>query len=117
LGEKELRAYFAAVIGTFRAPFGVRKTQRFTSAGESFQLVQNSTRNKVLSVFVSRRDGGVAVPVTFSSQTQAGTSDFAASFAAVSVFRFVLYPDDSISMTLDGIGVSPVELVVGHEPY
>jgi len=118
LGEKEIRAYFAAVVGTFRGPYGTRSNQRYGTPGESFQLVSNSTRNKVLSVFVSRNDGAPqTLSVTFSGAPIAGTSDFAASFATNSIVRFILYPGDILSMTLNEVPVVPLKLVIGQEPY
>jgi hypothetical protein len=117
LGERELRAYFAAVIGTFRAAFGTRRTQAFQQQGQSFQLIQNSTRNKVLSVFISRNDLAGLVSATFSQQTIAGSSDFSVSFAQTSIFRFILYPDDALAMTLDSAPVGTMNVVIASEPY
>jgi hypothetical protein len=117
LGERELRAYFAAVIGTFRAAFGTRRNQKFAQAGESFQLIQNGSRNKVLSVFVSRNDTAGVVSATFSQQAIAGTSDFSVSFAQTSVFRFLLYPDDALAMTLDSAPAGTLNIVIASEPY
>jgi len=118
LGEKELRAYFASVIGTFRAPFGVRSTYQYTPQKQTQQIERNTTADKVLSVFVSRNDLIGAVPATFSQQSGPATTDFAVTFDGASIFRFLLYPSESLSLTIPNLGPGVlVRVVVGVETY
>lgn len=116
LGDLQIRAYLASVIGAFRGPFGRRGAAQFTGVGQSAVLVTNGTRDGVLSVSVSRSDvGGPTVAVIFAQQNVGGTNDFTANFLPTSTFRFVLYPGDILSMTQVGVGT--MQLVVGQETY
>lgn len=113
----QLRAYFASVIGTFRAPFGSRKTFTYTKAGQSHQIARNTTADKVLSIFVSRNDLAGAVASTFSQQSGAATTDFAFVFDNTSILRFILYPSESLSLTINAAPATPLTAVVSDEAY
>lgn len=113
----QLRAYFASVIGTFRAPFGSRKTFTYTKAGQSQQIARNTTADKVLSIFVSRNDLAGPVSSTFSQQSGAATTDFAFVFDNTSILRFILYPSESLSLTTNTAPVTPLTAVVSDEAY
>lgn len=119
LDEVSLRAYFASVIGVFRAPFGARRNQTFTVPGQLRQIASNDTPNRVLSVFVSRNDAAGNLAVTFSQGAGgAATTDFAVAFAATSIFRFILKPSERLSMTLTDPAVpSPMTIVIAEESY
>lgn len=118
LDDIAVRAYFAAVVGAFRAPFGNRAFLKFNGVGESRQLVQNATRDKVLAVTVSRSDllAG-AVNVIFSQQVGGGSNDFSASFGATNVFRFVLKPEESVSMQITPGALTAANITVGSEAW
>lgn len=116
IGDLQIRAYFASVIGGFRSAFGKRGAAQLSGPGTSQQLVSNGTRDKVLSISVSRSDlAGGTVAATFSQHSLAGTSDFPVNFTVNSVFRFVLYPDDFLTITQTGAGA--MNLVTGQEAY
>lgn len=112
----ELRAYFASVVGQFRAPFGKRGGTGTLNAGASRTLAQNSTKNRVLSVTVSRSDFGGAVANVIFSQNQAGAAsnnDFPVVFGADTRERFVLNPGDQLSVQV--VSGGPATFVVGQE--
>ncbi len=111
-----LRAYFATVIGTARAPFGQRRSFILDVPDKPIQLANNSTRDKVLLVSVSRSVFIGTPVVIFSQQSSASANDFVASLLPLAVFRFVLYPDESVS--IQGVTVpTPTVLSVGSEAY
>lgn len=116
--DVELRAYFASVVGQFRAPFGKRGGTGAVIPGQSRLLAQNATKNRVLSVTVTRSDlAGPAANVIFS-QNQAGAAsnnDFPVQFGADGRERFVLNPGDQLSVQV--ISGGPATFVVGQETY
>ena len=115
----QLRAYFASVIGTFRAPFGSRRTFTFTQAGQTRQIASNTTADRVLSIFVSRNDLAGPIASTFSQQSGPATTDFAFIFDNPSILRFVLYPSESLSLTINAAPApaTPLTAVVSDEAY
>jgi len=114
-----LRAYFATVIGTARAPFGNRRAFNLDQADKPIQLANNSTRDKVLFVTVSRSTFLPAGPPTaiFSQQSSSSVNDFVVALLPLAVFRFVLYPDESLSIQGVAAGFVPTVLAVGTESY
>lgn len=112
-----LRAYFATVIGTARAPFGQRRAFNLDAPDKPIQLADNSTRDKVLYVTVSRSTFAGAPAAIFSQQSSAGVNDFFVSLLPLAVFRFILYPSESLSIqALPGAFTATV-LAVGTEAY
>lgn len=118
LDPLRLRAYFATVVGQARAPFGKRTSVGLVAAGEPVQLVSNSTRDRVLFVTVSRSDLAITtVAVIFSQQSTGGAfNDFVAPFTPLGLFRFVLYPGESLAVQGTG-AFTPIDLAVGSESY
>jgi len=116
--DVELRAYFASVVGQFRAPFGKRSGTSPLGVGQSRTLAQNSTKERVMSVTVTRSDlAGPATNVIFS-QNQAGAAsanDFPVQFNANARERFVLNPGDQLSVQVTAGG--PATFVVGQETF
>jgi hypothetical protein len=114
-----LRAYFATIVGQARAPFGQRKSFSLAAVGDPLQLAQNSTRDKILFVTVSRSDLSIAtVAVIFSQQSSGGSlNDFVAPFVPLGIFRFVLYPGESLAVQGAGGAFSAIDLSVGTESY
>ena len=115
--DVELRAYFASVVGQFRAPFGKRGGTGPMTIGQSKLLAQNTTKNRVLSVTVTRGDTGAVADVIFS-QNQAGAAsnnDFFVTFGADGRERFILNPGDQLSVQV--ISGAPPTFVVGQETF
>lgn len=115
ISDLRLRAYFASVIGPTRAPYGQKKFFDFTP-GTFLEIAQNSTRDRVLFVFVSRADivGGGLTVATFSQSTGgAASSDFTVSFATTGRFTFILYPNESLSLQT----VGAAQIVKAEESY
>ncbi len=117
LDALRLRAYFATVIGTARAPFGQRKSFPLTEADKPIELANNSTRDKVLYVTVSRSTLVGAPSALFSQQSSASANDFLVTLLPLAVFRFVLYPSESLSIQGIAAGFVPTVLSVGSEAY
>lgn len=118
ISDLTLRAYFASVIGGFRQVYGQRRNFLFPAGSVTTQqLVENSTKDRVLSVFVSRSDvTGAATPATFTQNNNgAGTNDFSILFTALSQQRFVLYPGDTLA--LQSAGTNAMNVVVQQEGY
>ncbi len=112
-----LRAYFATVIGTARAPFGQRRAFLLDVPDKPIQLAENSTRDKVLFVTVSRSTFVGTPFATFSQQSSASANDFVVSMLPLAVFRFVLYPGESLSIQGIAAGFAATVLSVGTESY
>jgi hypothetical protein len=108
------REYFASVIGPFRAPFGVRGAVAL-QPGASAQVARNTTRDRVLFITVSRSDVGGGVPLIFTRNDQGSTNDFQIVFGAATVLRFVLRPDESLTIT--NVGAITPALVIGQETF
>ena len=118
-----VRMYLASVIGPLRAPFG-RRSQVSLTAGQTVELVRNSTRDKVLFVSVYRGDpanNGNTASVIFSQNSgQPSTNDFFASVTNVARFTFVLKPDESLTVFVQGISGPPINnlpFVVAQETF
>lgn len=112
-----VRAYFATVIGTARAPFGQRRAFPLAVPDQPIQLANNSTRDKVLFVSVSRSTFVGTPAAIFSQQSSASANDFVVSLLPLVVFRFVLYPGESLSIQGVAAGFVPTVLSVGTESY
>lgn len=115
ISDLRLRAYFASVIGPARAPYGFKKFFNF-AAGGFLELAQNSTRDRVLFVSISRADipGGVTTAATFTQSVGgAGGTDFTVSFPFTGRFNFVLYPEESLSLLCAGAA----QIVKAEEAY
>lgn len=113
--DEELRAYFAAVVGAFRAPFGMRGGG-VLGVGQSLKLAANGTKNRVISVTVTRSDVGGAATTVIFSQNQAGgasNNDYVVTFAGTGKERFILKPGDQLSA--QNTGAANAVLVVGQE--
>jgi hypothetical protein len=118
IDDVTLRAYFASVIAPFRQPFGTRNSFPFAAGPVSeSRLALNSTKDRTISVIVTRRDvGGAANPVTFSQQPNgASSNDFSTIFTGVGQFRFTLKPGEQLS--LQSSGTAAMMVVVGQETY
>ncbi len=116
--DVELRAYFASVVGQFRGPYGKRGGTGVLLAGQSKGLANNTTKDRVLSVTVTRSDlGGVLANVIFSQNQSGGASnnDFPVAFGVDSRERFVLNPGDQLSVQITSGG--PATFVVGQETH
>lgn len=114
----ELRMYFAAVVGAVRGPFGKRGGTGPLNIGQSRLLAQNATKNRALSVTVTRSDlGGVLTNVIFSQSSDGGASnnDFPVAFPGSGLQRFVLKPGDSVMVQVTGGG--PATFTVGQESW
>jgi hypothetical protein len=115
ISDLQLRAYFAAVIGPTRAPYGQKQSFDY-AAGDLKRLVQNTTRDRVLRVLVSRSDitGGVTTAASFTQNVDGtGSSDFSVSFLTTSSFPFVLFPGETLSLSC----VGAAKIVLAQEPY
>lgn len=118
VSDLRIRAYIASVIGGTRAPYGQKKFHPFV-AGQTQLLVENSTRDKVVRVTVSRSAAdilaaGVAVVATFTQTNgSASSSDFAVFFAAANSFPFILYPGESLSLQM----AAAAQVVTAQETY
>jgi len=117
IDDVEIRAYFAAVVGGFRQPFGKRGSTGSLGPGQSRVLAQNSTADRVLSVLVSRSDLAGATASVIFSQSNGGASqnDFSVSFDASGSQRFVLKPSETLSVAV--ISGGPATFVVGQETW
>ena len=122
IADLQIRAYFAAVIAPLRTPYGDRRGVKFTGAvGESHELAQNATKDKVLAVFIGRSDisppGNAAFGIFTKNVNGASRNDLPTSFGATSQTIFVLYPGESVSFTLTQALVGGAQFVVGSEQY
>jgi hypothetical protein len=116
--DEELRAYFASVVGQFRAPFGKRGGTGPLTTGQSRLLSQNTTKTRVFSVTVTRSDVGGAATAVIFSQNQSGAAsnnDYGVNFTGVTKERFILNPGDQLSVQI--VGVAPATFVVGQETF
>jgi len=116
LSDTDIRAYVAAVVGAVRAPFGRRGGTGPLAAGQTKVLANNGTKERVLSVTVSRSDfGAPSANVIFTqSDGSASTNDFPVAFTAILVQRFVLRPGEILSVQV--VSGAPV-FVVGQETF
>lgn len=109
------REYFASIVGPFRAPFGAR-TSVALQVGASQQVARNTTNNRVLFITVSRSDpGGPVTNLIFTRNDQGSTNDFQTVFGPAAILRFVLRPDDSLTIT--NVGAAVPALVIGQETF
>lgn len=109
------REYFASIVGPFRAPFGAR-TSVALQIGASRQVARNTTSDRVLFVTVSRSDpGGPVTNLIFTRNDQGSTNDFQTVFGPAAILRFVLRPDDSLTIT--NVGAAVPALVIGQETF
>lgn len=116
--DVELRAYFASVVGQFRAPFGKRGGGGELNVGQSIRLAQNSTKDRVINVTVTRADiGGAATVVIFTQNGPGAASenDFIVAFGNSGTQRFVLNPEDEVAVTVRSGG--PIRFAVGQETF
>ena len=120
IADLQIRAYFAAVIAPTRIIYGDRRGAKFVgSVGESVELAQNATKNKVLSVFISRSDlgGGVATGIFTKNVNGASKNDLPSFFSAADRITFVLYPGESVAFTLTAVLIGGAQFVIGTEQY
>lgn len=119
VSDLQVRAYFAAVIGPSRAPFGSRTSAVFPPVSGTIRLLaQNASRDRVLAVVVTRADIGAANTVVFtkSANGDASGSDFVVTIAVGNRFNFVLYPGERLSVQVINVAVA-MQLSVGQETY
>lgn len=110
------RTYFAAVVGrqNRRQPFmPSRQTFGVGALGPSVQLVENTTRDRALLVYVQDL---TAVGLRFYTNSQVGSIGSAATLdpqIPLTVQTFVLKPSDQ----LWAMSSTPTRLVVASETY
>lgn len=118
--DLQVRAYFAAVIGPARSPYGNRSGVAFPAiSGTTKLLAQNATKDRVIAVVVTRSDGGAgnAALFTKSANGDASNNDFAVTISTLNRFNFVLYPGERLSLQVTAAVPSAMQLAVGQETY
>lgn len=108
------REYFASVVGPFRAPFGVRSSVTL-QVDASVEVARNTTADRALFITVNRIGTGGATTLIFTRNDQGSTNDFQEAFLVGSLQRFVLRPDESLTIT--NLGPVVPALVIGQETF